>query len=264
MPIESTDWIAVQANGINLLGEIVGIAQNSIGTTRAFHYDPNTKLIKLLPGPISTSSSYFGPKINDLGVICTTDAGFGVAVYTPNGASYFREDLAVPANQVVINNSNGVIAGWYNSSSTHTAFRIVPNLGVYTSATISQFPGHRFIGISDAWICGDRDPSGNKKRGANRLPEYGFTSDVQFLQENGWAADVNVKPVGETGGGDVLISLTGVLYRNEVQLTISNLIDPVDKALWDANPNRVYRSISNRDSTTGFGLIGLSTQSPNQ
>lgn len=57
VPIQNTDWIAVRATGINVFGEIVGIAENLDGDTRAFHFDSATSLMRLLPGSIYTTSA---------------------------------------------------------------------------------------------------------------------------------------------------------------------------------------------------------------
>ena len=106
--ISSTDWIAVTATGINNLGEIVGMAQNGLGATRAYHFDAAENLFELLPGSIVAPNQNVGPKINDWGVICTPDIIENVVVFTPNGNSFVRNKFELQIAAVDTNiNFNG-------------------------------------------------------------------------------------------------------------------------------------------------------------
>lgn len=263
----TTDWTAIYAYGINNNLETVGIATNNLtGATRAFHFDLLSRVFKLLPGPIYYDSNYFGPSINDNAIICTTNAGYAV-VYTPDGlSSYVRETLPTSANYVRINNA-GVIAGWSNGNgSGRFAFRAFPNLGYpnapYANAQIDTFLDYDFRGISDgvgtipAQICGRKNNGFPKGTVPVRLNAYDPTPNIQLL-----SSSTNEIPWDVNDSGDVLLFGGDGLYKDGVKLNINDLIAPADKLTWDAYPSRLYRSISNRNSTTGSGLIGLGASS---
>ena len=261
----ATGWIANRADGINNSGVIVGRAKHVSGATRLYQFDRSVNQFKLLPGPQSTipsdgSTSYFGARINDSGIICSA-AGVGMFVYTPTvEGSYTWENLwdtfgiSIPARQVAINNA-GTIVGWYTSgtgsSTIWTAFRITPAINGYTFPP-EQFPGYRFRNVSNGWICGDRQAvyQGRKVTqagGAMRLPDYGTANSIQLLT-GGWAADVN--DIGDACINDGILSMGG-----GATLQIDQLIAPASKGFWDALPSKHLTAITNRDLTTGFGYI---------
>ena len=244
-----TDWIAVDATGINNSGEIVGYAQNTLGETRAYYFD-GISSFRLLPGPAFTGSQVT-LKINDLGTICAADGNASVIVYSPDLTTHAIVVTPIVAAVVDINNDGVVIAT--NNAQDPTSVRFVLGVSGFTT-----FPHCALRHMSDEYICGVRAASGKVKGGPIRLAVNGTLSAVQPLTStnypmSAWAGGVN-------NNGDVVINATLVLYKDGVSLRINDLIAPSSRTFWAAHDYMWPSDISERiafSATEGFGMMGF-------
>jgi hypothetical protein len=259
-----TDWVAVSAQDVNDLGQIVGVAENSVSLeTGVFLFEPDASRFTIMPGvgPLQSYEYEDFVDINNFGVIAARNQALQIGdifIYTPNGMGTYDTEIinTTGGGAIHLNDS-----GWLVGNTTDGIFQIEPVGGSYVAGA-NVYPlveGSGSCALNNAAtpsICSTKNGNNWKTSGPFKVTAGNTFADAAwFYQTNsGSGKDIN-------DDGDVLI-LAGVdrLYYEDGSgtgpiYTLEELIAPDYIDVWESNALRRSDRFTNRDPITGFPII---------
>ena len=275
VPTPVLGWKAPRAFGLNVAGDIVGYAENTVNPSlplraylleNAFGTAPRFLLL-----PTVAAVSHLANGINNSGEIVVQVTGLGVYRYK-RLAPFVWPYYVVPASAAIPGNIGGGKINDVGAIIAQAGDLPVGKFGSYRQQLDGQppeyFSGYLFTALSNSYIGGSRDIIGKVKGGAFRMPELGAASSAQIIFSGSignYVRDIN-------DYGDLCFESTGrvFLYTDAINpdtkikygtngngiLPLDQMVDYPTDADWLNNTSYIrFTGISSRDLTIGFGQI---------